>query len=734
MKYSFVLGLIFCTSFIGAQTVQSFVLHVEAYVNGSSISSLDPLDTGFVDVCLGDTILYVALPAFQNSLENTGSGYSQDVNTNIDFSWTIGGDTYPNNDTISFVASTANGFLVNLFVSDQLGENEQLTSKIRVGLPPDFSGLYILQDSICAGSITQIYGGANTEGSSFTIPGGSFGSSQYFEGLTYLPDGSGVQYEAPITIEGFSSSGTISSAADLTQVCITMEHSYSGDLEIWLQCPNGTTVPIVNSMSGGGGAIPGGNSGGGTYLGDPIDDSGGGGPGEGWEYCFSSVLNDIGPMTQNWGNTIPAPNFGNGNPSVNPEPIYAPDDSFSGFIGCPFNGEWTLFIQDNYAIDDGYIFGWGIDFEESTVGLSGYQNTLDSAWWSPNPTIVGNIGDSSIIVSPGNNNGFYDFNVTDNFGCSYDTTIMVTINPITATIDLESIEGCVPMVVTFDYSESIGDSFYLDFGDGTYYNGSSAPDNISHFYSEAIDATAILYVNNGDCSDTAYVSINTSAPSTAYISDSATCGEVYEWNGDFIYNSGSYTQVFQGINGCDSIIVLDFVFIDEGFDLSVSVNQQLFTEPPYAVQFTNTTPNLENYNFTWDFGDGTIVQSNNLNVFHEYSASGSFSITLSATDLIGSCSDSFVETDYIYITGMAANNEHDEISYQLYPNPSSNKINIKAEIPLNNEFIIYDQQGREIIKGLLSGTYTEVSLENLASGTYMVHIDGSVNPSIFIKK
>ena len=259
MKYLFVLGFIFCFRFVGAQTVQSFVLHMEAYVNGASISGLEPLDTGFVDICLGDTILYVALPDFQNSLENTGSGYSQDVNTNIDFSWTIGGDTYSNNDTISFVASTANGFLVNLLVSDEFGENEQLTSKIRVGIPPDFSGLYILQDSICAGSTTQIYGGANTEGSSFTIPGGSFGSSQYFEGLTYLPDGSGAQYEAPITIEGFSSSGTITSAEDLTQVCVTMEHSYSGDLEIWLQCPNGTTVPLVNAFGGGSGALPGGN-------------------------------------------------------------------------------------------------------------------------------------------------------------------------------------------------------------------------------------------------------------------------------------------------------------------------------------------------------------------------------------------------------------------------------------------------------------------------------------------
>ena len=734
MKVILLFSLLFCVQLLKAQSIQPFNLHMQAFLNGAVVNVMNPLDTGFVDVCLGDTIVYVATPDFYNSLENTGLGYSQDVNTNIDFSWTIDGDPYPNNDTIVFIPSVANGILVNLIVSDQFGESSALTSKIRVGIPPSFSGIYISQDSICAGSSTQIFGGANGEGSSFSIPGGSFGSSQYYDGLTFLPDGSGVQYEAPITIEGFSSSGTISSAADLTQVCITMEHSYSGDLEIWLQCPNGTTVPIVNSMSGGGGAIPGGNSGGGTYLGDPIDDSGGGGPGEGWEYCFSSVLNDIGPMTQNWGNTIPAPNFGNGNPSVNPEPIYAPDDSFSGFIGCPFNGEWTLFIQDNYGIDDGYIFGWGIDFEESTVGLSGYQNTLDSAWWSPNATIISNIGDSSIIVSPGNNNGFYDFNVSDNFGCSYDTTIMVTINPITATIDLESIEGCVPMVVAFDYSESVGDSFYLDFGDGTYYNGSSAPENVSHFYSDAIDATAILYVNNGDCSDTAYISINTAAPSTAYISDTATCGEVYEWNGDFIYNSGSYTQVFQGSNGCDSIIVLDFVFVEEGFDLSFSANQQLFTEPPYAVQFTNTTPNLENYNFTWDFGDGTIVQSNNLNVFHEYSASGSFSITLSATDLIGSCSDSFVETDYIYITGMAFNNEHDEISYQLYPNPSSNKINIKAEIPLNNKFIIYDQQGREMLKGLLSGTHTEVSLENVANGTYTVHIEGYLMPLEIIKQ
>ena len=734
MKYFFALGVVFCFRFFVAQTIQPFYGHMEAYVNGSNISSLEPMDTGFVDICLGDTIIYVAAPDFLNSFENTGSGYSQDVNTNIDFSWTIGGDTYPNNDTISFVADSPNGSLVNLIITDQFGEIAELTSKIRVGIPPDFSGLYVLQDSICAGSTTQIYGGANSEGSSFTIPGGSFGSSQYFEGLTYLPDGSGAQYEAPITIEGFSSSATIESAGDLIQVCVTMEHSYSGDLEIWLQCPNGTTVPLVNAYSGGGGAIPGGNSGGGTYLGDPIDDSGGGGPGEGWEYCFSSVLNDIGPMTENWGNTIPAPNFGNGGQSVNPNNIYEPDNSFSGFIGCPFNGQWTLFIQDNLGIDDGYIFGWGIDFEESINGLSGYQNTLDSAWWSPNPTIVGNFCDSSILVAPESSGGSYVFNVSDDFGCTYDTAIIVSMNPITAFIDLDPIQGCVPMVVAFDYSASVGDSFYLDFGDDTYYSGSSVPENISHFYSEAIDGSAILYVNNGSCSDTAYIAINTAAPSTGYVSDSALCGELYEWNGNLIYDSGSYTQVFEGSNGCDSIVILDFVFINEGFDVSFSANQQLFTQPPFAVQFTNTTPNLQDYNFTWDFGDGTTIQSNNLNVFHEYVSNGSFSVSLSATDLIASCSESFMESDYIYTTGMSFLYENALNPYYIYPNPSSNWISIQSESPFNNKFVILDQQGREMINGMLLGNRTDVSLEKLANGAYTVRIEGDFKPQVVIKQ
>ena len=278
----------------------------------------------------------------------------------------------------------------------------------------------------------------------------------------------------------------------------------------------------------------------------------------------------------------------------------------------------------------------------------------------------------------------------------------------------------------------VGDSFYLDFGDGIYYYD-TIPNVFSHFYSEDINATAILYVNNDNCSDTAYVTINTSSPITNYISDSAICGNPYNWNGDLIYDSGVYTQVNQGSNGCDSIVVLALTYVDESFDLGFIASQQLFTAPPFAVQFTNTTPNLSSYDFWWDFGDGTSIQSNNLNVFHEYTSNGSYTVSLYAADLIGSCSDTLIETDFIFTTGQSSINENVFTDYQIFPNPTTNFIVIQSEKVLNNKFNIYDQQGREVMKGKLTGKNTEISLEKLIGGTYIVQVDGIYKPTVVLK-
>jgi len=407
---------------------QPFEPHLQAFINGENPNVLNPVDTGFVDICIGDSLLLVASPSFPFSLESTGFGYSQDVNSNVSFNWQLGdGNIYPDNDSIWFVPNESVGYFLNLTITDSFGGSYGLLAKARVGMTPNFSGITILEDSVCIGNNTLIYGGANAEGSTFQIPSGGFISSTSLEGLTYLPDGSGQQYETSILVDGFPQGTSIQSAQDLNQVCLTMEHSYAGDLEIWLQCPNGTTVALVNSYSPG--AIPGGTSGTNTFLGDPIDDFGGGGPGEGWEYCFSSVFNDIGPMTQNWGNTIPAPNFGNNGPSVDPSNTYQPETSFAGFAGCPVNGNWTIFVQDNLSVDDGYIFEWGLFFDGSYFpGLGSYQTSADTSWWNNDPTIISTQNDTLIVVQPNTVGSYsYVFNVMDNYGCPYDTTVSFTV-------------------------------------------------------------------------------------------------------------------------------------------------------------------------------------------------------------------------------------------------------------------------------------------------------------------
>ncbi len=410
---------------------QPFDMHMEAFVNGNGPNKLNPADTGYVDLCFGDSILFVAKPLFPNAQEATGNGYSQNVN-NVDYEWHFSsGGTYPNNDSIWFTPPAREGYFVSLKVTDQFPLSQLMTAKVRVSTLPSFFGTGPEEDTVCLGENTNLIGGVTQSDTvGVDIPEGSFSLGGAFAGLTYLPDGSGAQYQAPVNITGFPDTAVILNPEDLNMVCITMEHSYLGDLEIALECPNGTQVSLVNSFSPG--FIPGGFGGGGTFLGDADDASGDGNPGIGWEYCFSSVYNDWGTMGAELaaGNTVPT-TVTPGNQSMNPNGVYLPDQSFADFAGCPINGDWTIIVQDNLGIDDGYIFEWGLYFDPSLLpGIENYQNTVSSEEWFDDPTIISGEDDTVLVVQPNTpGNHSYTYQITDNFGCVYDTTVSLYVLP-----------------------------------------------------------------------------------------------------------------------------------------------------------------------------------------------------------------------------------------------------------------------------------------------------------------
>lgn len=185
------------------------------------------------------------------------------------------------------------------------------------------------------------------------------GAQILYDSVFYLPDGSGQNYESSVTISGFGPNDSIASSADVGLFAVNMEHSYLGDLEMLIECPNGQRATIFNSYDGVNDIIPGGFNGGGTYLGDAYDTNLGN-PGIGWDYFFDPNNATFGTIATEFagGNTVTT-TISSGN-AMNPNGVYMPEDDWSTLVGCPVNGTWKLITRDNLSIDDGYIFGWAL--------------------------------------------------------------------------------------------------------------------------------------------------------------------------------------------------------------------------------------------------------------------------------------------------------------------------------------------------------------------------------------
>ena len=396
------------------------------------IGSNPPNDSGYIDICLGDTVWFDAQALFPYSTSSGGIGYNQTIaNSTID--WSVSdGSSFPDAESVMFVPTQRTGYNVDMFITDTLGCPVATRVKVRVSSTPVFSEMAMaLADTVCINLPGILLGGVDpndTTSVGVAATETSFFAGGSFSVFTYLPDGGNVTYETNIGIAQFPPGQTIQNASDIVDMCITMEHSWLGDLEMVLTCPNGTELTIFNSSTDIEGLVPGGFGGGGIYLGSPLDDPATQ-PGSGWQYCFSDQAV--------WGTFEQEFDAGNFTPSGTPisnsmsEGAYKPEDSFSAFIGCPINGDWIITVKDNQLADDGYIFEWEINFNpDISPAIEYYTPTLVDGFWGPDPTITALLGDTAIEVTQSSPGTFgYQFFVEDDFGCVYDTTVNIVVIP-----------------------------------------------------------------------------------------------------------------------------------------------------------------------------------------------------------------------------------------------------------------------------------------------------------------
>jgi len=416
------------------QPLQPFNLSVEVEPpNEYSDFEVDGIadDANIITICYGDTIDLTAILDFPLS-DATGNGYEQSIENTL-ITWNWGDNTFDQGLGLTEVShwyEPEGGFYIYVTAEDQNGRREFFDIYVLVSPRPNFTGI-LFNDTLCAGDTTLITGGIlglDTVGVEPTS--GLVNINFEYNDSLALPDGNGTLYSTTIDIAGYEGSPTLEELGDLVSICINVEHSYLGDLEAWITCPNGQTALLFDGYTGVGQYPDGqtGFGGGFTFLGDATDgDNLDPIQGVGFDYCFSNTVADLGTMEEefNAGNTTPVTDGDAMVPGT-----YIPAESFEALEGCPVNGPWTLSFADNIGLDNGYVFGWGIEFSDLfPIDSIFYSPDIVDAYWVENDDIVAN-NDTIITIVPSNpGNNSFTFIVEDSFGCLHDTTFTPYVRP-----------------------------------------------------------------------------------------------------------------------------------------------------------------------------------------------------------------------------------------------------------------------------------------------------------------
>ena len=355
-------------------------------------SDPSPNAEGEIVICVGGTVDFEGSGVF--SIDPTGATYS----------WSFGNDTNADGTNVTATYDTPGIYVVDLVVMDDnpigCSNLNSISQVVRVAPEIEFTGTQAAQTQICYGESTTIEGVA-------TIPQFDDCAPEIFD-ETWLEDtqstGLGTSYNSTITVDCYGAGQLLTDVSQILDFCVNIEHSFIGDLDIYLIAPNGAEVYFLQY---GDGVDPG------TSLGIP-DEADNGNPGTGWDYCFSPTatqsMNDVTGV-----NTIP-------------EGTYAPlaTSSFDNLLGTPLNGNWTFVVVDSWAFDDGTLFSWNLNFDPDIFPPS---NIIVSETWDADSTII-NTTDTTITVQPPTEGPFcYTFRAVDDFGCEYSTEVCIEVSP-----------------------------------------------------------------------------------------------------------------------------------------------------------------------------------------------------------------------------------------------------------------------------------------------------------------
>jgi len=321
---------------------------------------------------------------------------------------------------------------------------------------------------------------------------------------------------------------------------------------------------------------------------------------------------------------------------------------------------------------------------------SGGLSPFTYSWDFGDQTMGAGSSVAHIYTSP----GVYDIqvNVIDSNGCPGVCNTVVTIfSQLLAGFTASSFNGCAPLSIDFLNQSTNAITYLWEFGDGI----TSVLENPSYIYT----------------------------------------------------NPGTYDVTLSafGPTGNDNALITNQVMVLPSPVVNFQAYPQVITNPIDTVFFADNS--LDAWTWEWYFGDP--LSGNNYsteqNPWHFYSSNGSYSVSLVITNAYG-CTDSITKHDFILVgidtsssLGIGENNIIS--SFLLYPNPSTNNINILLNLAKSGfvEIRLLSITGQEVLKRnfetIIPGT-TEVQMEiaslGLSKGLYLIELNYKGN--YFYKK
>jgi hypothetical protein len=287
---------------------------------------------------------------------------------------------------------------------------------------------------------------------------------------------------------------------------------------------------------------------------------------------------------------------------------------------------------------------------------------------------------------------------TDNpLSCAYqDTTsfrwFSIIINPrpnVSAGLDQTICEGNSTVLsgsgaMTFNWSNAISDGIPF------------IPTSTNSYVVVGIDS--VFGCNN---SDTVVVTV---VPAS-YSSEEVTACDSYTWNGNTYTTSGIYTSHHTNINGCDSIVSLNLT-------LNMSPTTPIITITNDTILSVSHQNGMQ---YQWLNCDTWLPLPNQTDTLLHTSESGNYAVIVS-----NSCGS---DTS-ICVINTNATSELKEYSFQVYPNPTSDKayLEVLANL-LGRVYQITDFTGKLIQSGIIKETNQEINLKDVSTGVYFISIE-----------